>query len=47
MGGDFFFSQMVQVSGALHIPVLHEQESGELTVDDVDGLNGGDMDETK
>ncbi len=47
MGDDFFFSQMAQVCGALHNSVVHDQESGELTVDDVNGLNGGDGDETK
>ena len=42
----FFFGQMVQIRGALHIAVMHEKESGKLTVNDLDGSNGGDLNET-
>ena len=47
VGNYHFFCQMAQICGALHNTVMHDQESGELTVDDMDGLNGGDNEESE
>ena len=47
MGGYCFFCKMTQVSGALHFTVMQEQECGEVTVNDMNGLKGGDLDEAE